>query len=962
MAKKYKCRVEYLESTGTQWIDTGVTVDTSTDEIKLYFELTETENYKWFFGEYDNNARIGLGSGDGANKRNFLYQQSATKVSDTQMYNTQHLFEINSNGGFLDGAKIRDHANFASTSTIYLFNLNIDSTSNYKCKAKIWGYRHTRNGILIRDLIPVLDLSGKPAMYDQVSGKLFYNKDSGDDFTYCRQIIPVEYLESTGEQYIDTGVDASSSIIWDLDASFEDYDQSYQLNGCYVSSQRFMIGVNASNYYSLSYVGNNTTTVLNDNKRHSFQIDAPNKTWSIDGGTYSGSFSDNFTVTTARLLLFARKTSSVDGFIRGRIYCSKFINNGVLVRDFIPCIDENHVPFMFDLVNNTVYLNAGTGQFKVGPNVEKVWGGKKLRRKLALMLASLKKKRPFYAEVEYLESDGNQYINTGYTGNSTTRVIIGASSSLDSSNIPLFGARDTNGYYNSFSIWQNVGANGMRFDYTDTTANVVSSKTWLTTGINIIEKNGRYNYVNGVQVNSNAEKTFSCNNPFYLMSINTSGISVNGFIGSVSFCKIYDGGVLVRDFIPVLDWNMIPCMYDKVTEQLFYNQGTGSFVAGRQIHPVEYLESTGTQYIDTGIQPTDDYGYRIKNTYTAGGGEQCAIGCMDSGNRFVGIYTGGPANAISGAWGDYVGFLPNYPWTTGTILDVKCNYKNSRQITIDDTEMKDISDIHVTGTISNSIYIGARNYGSNVTKMRGNIYCAEITNGQNVVADFIPAIDENGVGFMFDRVTHTIFDNAGTGAFKYPPVELEYLECVVSNTNKPYIDTGVYATENTRILAKLYTTDTGNRNYFGGTANGSSLGADGFVFNSMSRTQLEYLFGKGSGWKRTNATNIVGIPFELDFSKSGIMVDGSVIDVPTYTSFPSQTLTVTLFVRNGGSAFINGRVYYFKMYENGTLVRDFIPCYKDGVACMVDKLTGTAYLNQGTGSFSAGRILEPEYE
>ena len=106
MAKKYKCRVEYLESTGTQWVDTGVNINTSTDEIKLYFQLTETQNYKWLFGEYDTNARIGLGSGDGENKRNFLYQQNATKVSDTQMYNTQHLFEINSNGGFLDGTKI----------------------------------------------------------------------------------------------------------------------------------------------------------------------------------------------------------------------------------------------------------------------------------------------------------------------------------------------------------------------------------------------------------------------------------------------------------------------------------------------------------------------------------------------------------------------------------------------------------------------------------------------------------------------------------------------------------------------------------------------------------------------------------------------------------------------------------------------------------------------------------------
>ena len=223
--------------------------------------------------------------------------------------------------------------------------------------------------------------------------------------------------------------------------------------------------------------------------------------------------------------------------------------------------------------------------FKLGEkSIKGLYFGAKAIKKAFLGNKLVFNKKPYYCEVEYLVStNGHQYINTEYTGNSATNVIIGASSSLASSNIPLFGARDTNGYYNSFSIWQNVGTNGVRFDYTDTKANVTYSHSWLTTGINIIEKNGRYNYVNGVEVNSNSEKTFSCNNPFYLMSINTSGIAVNGFIGSVSFCKIYDNGTLVRDFIPVLDLDMKPCMYDKVTKQFFYNQGTDEFLYGKVV-------------------------------------------------------------------------------------------------------------------------------------------------------------------------------------------------------------------------------------------------------------------------------------------------------------------------------------------------------------------------------------------
>ena len=157
--------LEYLESTGTQWIDTGYAINTATDEITFTFELLETNMYKWFFGEYDENNRIGLGSGDGTDKRNFLYQQPATKVADTKMYNGQHVYKADSTGGYLDGTKIVNYSNFASTSSIYLFNLNISSTSDYRCRCRIWNYQHKRNNELILDLVPAFDQNKVPCMY-----------------------------------------------------------------------------------------------------------------------------------------------------------------------------------------------------------------------------------------------------------------------------------------------------------------------------------------------------------------------------------------------------------------------------------------------------------------------------------------------------------------------------------------------------------------------------------------------------------------------------------------------------------------------------------------------------------------------------------------------------------------------------------------------------------------------------
>jgi hypothetical protein len=40
---------------------------------------------------------------------------------------------------------------------------------------------------------------------------------------------------------------------------------------------------------------------------------------------------------------------------------------------------------------------------------------------------------------------------------------------------------------------------------------------------------------------------------------------------------VWENNALIHDFIPVLDWNDVACLYDKVTDELYYNQGTGEF-------------------------------------------------------------------------------------------------------------------------------------------------------------------------------------------------------------------------------------------------------------------------------------------------------------------------------------------------------------------------------------------------
>lgn len=44
------------------------------------------------------------------------------------------------------------------------------------------------------------------------------------------------------------------------------------------------------------------------------------------------------------------------------------------------------------------------------------------------------------------------------------------------------------------------------------------------------------------------------------------------------YARLYDNDVLVRNFIPALDKNGKPCMYDLVSKKPFYNQGADEFL------------------------------------------------------------------------------------------------------------------------------------------------------------------------------------------------------------------------------------------------------------------------------------------------------------------------------------------------------------------------------------------------
>lgn len=165
--------IEYLESTGREFIDTEMNISTSTDTVECVYQSLEDVKYKWIFGEHDTNARFGVGTGDGSGQRNVAYGTGTAKVADSYIFNNPHTLLADTTGVYIDGTKITSYKAFTSTSTIYLFNLNLNGT-NYCNKARIYSYRHWRDGKLVREMIPVKRLlDGEAGLYDKAN-KVFY--------------------------------------------------------------------------------------------------------------------------------------------------------------------------------------------------------------------------------------------------------------------------------------------------------------------------------------------------------------------------------------------------------------------------------------------------------------------------------------------------------------------------------------------------------------------------------------------------------------------------------------------------------------------------------------------------------------------------------------------------------------------------------------------------------------------
>ena len=169
----------------------------------------------------------------------------------------------------------------------------------------------------------------------------------------------LEYIESTGTQYIDTSVGFNYEITMDI--QFINNNSNEQLMGHSAAGGSYF-GINKDGYYEngrspeFSYLGTDRRTI---------KLIGTSKTQTliVEGETSTISRSSS-TVYSFKLLGGLRNYPC-----SAKLYSCQFYVDGTLVRDYVPCETSEGEIGLWDNVEGKFYGNNGEGKFIAGPEV-----------------------------------------------------------------------------------------------------------------------------------------------------------------------------------------------------------------------------------------------------------------------------------------------------------------------------------------------------------------------------------------------------------------------------------------------------------------------------------------------------------------------------------------------------------------------------------------------------------------
>lgn len=592
--------IDYIESNGTQYIDTGVGL-----EYRMELDIEFISNGGR--GLMGNSSKAGHYFGVNANGYYELGESNVSSLSGLERRNITVTSTTTEMTLTADGETITRSKTTNETTNLWLFMIN---GAGYTASAKLYGCKIYVDESLVHDFVPAKDLNGTICLYDKVDKQFYYNNGTGDfmydhtheygdawlynetyhwkacscgekdglsehndsnadglcDVCSYKLYTPLEYIKSTGNQYIDTGIVGKSGIKAEAVFSWttESSTSNEVLLGSFKSSNRFYVIERKAtdNNFLLGYGSLITTnTIVETGHKYATTtvLDSGEQTFIVDGTTvYSESVATEYSSGNNMYLFALNSSGTADYFADCKLYGLKLYEDDVLVRDFIPVLDLDNVACLYDTVSKQFFYNSGEGKF----------------------LTNLTR------ELEYIESTGTQYIDTGVGTTANTRVVLKCTNTSETNGEDMFGLTESGtSDFNAYFMADDV----IQYAYGESWNDIAVRNTVGETFI--VDRNGSditvnfplYDETYTGSTEGNANFT-SSDGSMYLFGCSYKG-SLTGSPGKLKlyYCKIYNDTALVRDFMPVIDESGIPCLYDKVSETFFYNKGTGAFTAGPEV-------------------------------------------------------------------------------------------------------------------------------------------------------------------------------------------------------------------------------------------------------------------------------------------------------------------------------------------------------------------------------------------
>lgn len=184
----------------------------------------------------------------------------------------------------------------------------------------------------------------------------------------------LEYIESTGTQYIDTGVRVMPENYQQLKMSVTcekigkgSGASDWLLDGSNIANAYFYMGVYNGKYYYGCGTADHYTGIAAASGKQTFTLDIPSSKFTVSD-TVDVSISTEPVTASASLHLFGYNNNPVRCYAE-KIYSCQIYTGATLVRDFVPCKNASGVIGLYDTVGRQFYANAGTGSFTAGPEI-----------------------------------------------------------------------------------------------------------------------------------------------------------------------------------------------------------------------------------------------------------------------------------------------------------------------------------------------------------------------------------------------------------------------------------------------------------------------------------------------------------------------------------------------------------------------------------------------------------------